>query len=201
MNQQITEMGQRIRAQRKQLGLSLHETARQANLSSGYLCQIEKGKYAPSVPIAQRLAKTLGMRPQVLILPASRKRGRRSGTRLELLAYLNRYFAEKGYMPAIREIMEDMNFSSTSAVNYALDQMEDWGWISRDRDVARGIRLHEVDNMQSISRELARLRQAVVQADPTCLQDGRFEQMAGSPQTTLEVAAALLGANRSCAID
>lgn len=192
MNQQMIEIGQQIRAQRKRLGLSLREVALRAKMSDRYLSEVERGKYVPSVPVAKNLAKVVGLPLHSLTLPSSRVRSNRSGARLELWDYLNRYFIEKGYMPTVREIMDALSFGSTSAVDYALGQIENWGWISRDPDVARGIRLHEIDNVQSFSRGLARLRQAIIEADPTCLDDGRFEEMMGSPQQVLEIAAALL---------
>lgn len=43
--------------------------------------------------------------------------------------------------PTIREIQEACNISSTSLVNYYLGQMEEAGWIARDRKISRGIRL------------------------------------------------------------
>src|SRR3970040_434192 len=42
---------------------------------------------------------------------------------------------------SIREIGEDCDISSTSVVNYYLDQLEKSGHIERDRKISRGMRL------------------------------------------------------------
>jgi SOS-response transcriptional repressor LexA len=40
--------------------------------------------------------------------------------------------------PKIREIMRELNISSTSPVDYHLDKLEDWGYIARERRVSGG---------------------------------------------------------------
>lgn len=51
-------------------------------------------------------------------------------------------FQEKnGYPPSIREICTAADISSTSVVNYYLDQLKKLGYIERDGKVSRGIRL------------------------------------------------------------
>lgn len=59
---------------------------------------------------------------------------------MRILEILNDY-TEKGYPPSIRQICEDADISSTSVVNYYLNQLEKWGYIERDRKISRGIRL------------------------------------------------------------
>jgi repressor LexA len=54
---------------------------------------------------------------------------------------LDTFQKRNGYPPAIREICEHAVISSTSVVNYYLDQLEDMGYIERDQGVSRGIRL------------------------------------------------------------
>jgi repressor LexA len=46
-----------------------------------------------------------------------------------------------GYPPSIREICDRSKISSTSVVNYYLEQLEEMGFIERDRRVSRGVRL------------------------------------------------------------
>lgn len=48
---------------------------------------------------------------------------------------------DKGYPPSIREIGEQTGISSTSVVNYYLEQLEKWGYIERDRRISRGVRV------------------------------------------------------------
>jgi len=59
---------------------------------------------------------------------------------LRILEILTEY-TEKGYPPSIRQICDDAEISSTSVVNYYLNQLEKWGYIIRDRKISRGIRL------------------------------------------------------------
>jgi repressor LexA len=58
-----------------------------------------------------------------------------------ILEVLERFQDHNGYPPSIREICEKTDISSTSVVNYYLDQLEDMGYIERDRRVSRGVRL------------------------------------------------------------
>lgn len=59
----------------------------------------------------------------------------------KILDVLARFQEQYGYPPSIREICEQANISSTSVVNYYLEQLEDMAYIERDGRVSRGIRL------------------------------------------------------------
>ena len=59
----------------------------------------------------------------------------------KILEVLEHYQDNVGYPPSIREIGKEANISSTSVVNYYLDQLEELGYIERDRKVSRGMRL------------------------------------------------------------
>jgi repressor LexA len=58
----------------------------------------------------------------------------------KILEVLEDFQKENGYPPAIRQICDKADISSTSVVNYYLDQLEDLGYIHRDEGVSRGIR-------------------------------------------------------------
>jgi repressor LexA len=58
-----------------------------------------------------------------------------------ILDFLQVYQRENKYPPSIREIGEKTGISSTSVVNYYLDQLEKMGKIERDRKISRGVRL------------------------------------------------------------
>ena len=58
-----------------------------------------------------------------------------------ILEFLQVYQHENKYPPSIREIGEKTGISSTSVVNYYLDQLEKRGLIERDRKISRGVRL------------------------------------------------------------
>jgi repressor LexA len=59
----------------------------------------------------------------------------------KILEVLERFQDQNGYPPSIREICEKTGISSTSVVNYYLEQLEEMGYIERDRRVSRGVRL------------------------------------------------------------
>jgi repressor LexA len=71
----------------------------------------------------------------------------------KILDLLQKY-AEKGYPPSIREIGEQTGITSTSVVNYYLEQLEKWGYIERDRRISRGLRV--------VPEKLAELGNALV---------------------------------------
>jgi repressor LexA len=58
-----------------------------------------------------------------------------------IIKYIDRFLAEKGYPPSIRDIQRGCSISSTSVVDYNLNILEDRGFIDRHADVSRGIRL------------------------------------------------------------
>lgn len=59
----------------------------------------------------------------------------------KILKYMESYQKQFGYPPAIREICDETGVSSTSVVNYYLDQLEKWGYIKREKNISRGITL------------------------------------------------------------
>jgi repressor LexA len=59
----------------------------------------------------------------------------------KILKFLEKFQGENGFPPSIREIGENTNISSTSVVNYYLNQLEEMHYIERESNVSRGIRL------------------------------------------------------------
>ena len=59
----------------------------------------------------------------------------------KILDFIQEYQREYKHPPSIREIGEHCDISSTSVVNYYLDQLEKEGYIERDRKISRGLRL------------------------------------------------------------
>lgn len=59
---------------------------------------------------------------------------------IKILELLDKH-TDKGYPPSIREIGEQTGITSTSVVNYYLEQLEKWGFIERDRRISRGLRV------------------------------------------------------------
>jgi len=72
----------------------------------------------------------------------ARKRAKGLSERqVKILDVLERFNNQNGYPPSIREICDKTGISSTSVVNYYLNQLEEGGFIERDGRVSRGIRL------------------------------------------------------------
>lgn len=72
---------------------------------------------------------------------------------LEVLEYFQ---INVGYPPSIREICDQANISSTSVVNYYLDQLQEMEYIQREGRVSRGIRL-----LKPLSQESSQVSEAV----------------------------------------
>lgn len=60
---------------------------------------------------------------------------------LKVLEVLASYQEENGFPPTIREIGSQAGITSTSVVNYYLEQLADWGYIERAGKASRGVRL------------------------------------------------------------
>jgi len=58
-----------------------------------------------------------------------------------ILEFIKEYLDEYDYPPTIREIGTAAGISSTSVVNYNLERLESMGYIERNREVSRGLRL------------------------------------------------------------
>ncbi|MBM3187463.1 MAG: repressor LexA [Chloroflexi bacterium] len=58
-----------------------------------------------------------------------------------MLRVIRDYTQEYGYPPTFREIGELVGISSTSVVSYNLKVLQREGYLARDRDVSRGLRL------------------------------------------------------------
>lgn len=65
---------------------------------------------------------------------------------IKVLEFMATYQNENGRPPSIREIGEEVRISSTSVVNYYLDQLQKMGYLERDTRVSRGLRLTEKVN-------------------------------------------------------
>jgi repressor LexA len=74
----------------------------------------------------------------------------------KILKFLEKFQNENGFPPSIREIGENTNISSTSVVNYYLNQLEEMNYIERESNVSRGIRL-----LKTLEGNLVQVAQAV----------------------------------------
>lgn len=58
-----------------------------------------------------------------------------------ILKYVWEYWRESGRPPTIREIGSAVDISSTSVVNYNLNKLEEKGYLEREAEVSRGLKL------------------------------------------------------------
>jgi repressor LexA len=58
-----------------------------------------------------------------------------------ILEFIRTFIDEHQFPPTIREIGETVGITSTSVVKYNLDALERRGFIERDREISRGLRL------------------------------------------------------------
>ncbi|MFC2030726.1 transcriptional repressor LexA [Chloroflexota bacterium] len=59
----------------------------------------------------------------------------------KILDFIREFIGERSFPPTIREIGQTVGISSTSVVKYNLDALERKGFIERDGEISRGIRL------------------------------------------------------------
>jgi len=70
-------------------------------------------------------------------------KGKLSERQKRMLEFIQRFTSDSGYPPSIREIGEAADISSTSVVNYNLNRLVEEGFLTRDQNVSRGLRLTE----------------------------------------------------------
>ena len=58
-----------------------------------------------------------------------------------ILDFITGFVREKGYAPSVRDIMKGCSISSSSVVQYHLNQLENLGFIHRNREISRSITL------------------------------------------------------------
>ena len=75
----------------------------------------------------------------------------------KILEFLNEYVEENGYPPSIREIGTATGTSSTSVVSYNLKRLEERGYLSRDRQVSRGLKLTSTARAEMTPEAVVRL--------------------------------------------
>jgi len=76
----------------------------------------------------------------------ARRREGLSPRHKKILTFLETFLSEHGYPPSIREIGDHTQISSTSVVNYYLNQLEEMNYIERESNVSRGINLLKTSN-------------------------------------------------------
>lgn len=131
------------------------------------------------------------------MMMARRKEGL-SERHKKILEVLEHYQDNVGYPPSIREIGREANISSTSVVNYYLDQLEEMGYIERDRKVSRGMRLIKnvagqiIGEISDVLDEIMRIPLAGRIGAGIVVQPPEFGFATFSPDEGVEVARSML---------
>jgi repressor LexA len=68
-------------------------------------------------------------------------KGKLTERQRRILDYIQDFSTDNGYPPSIRQIGASVGISSTSVVNYNLNRLVEEGFLDRDKNVSRGIRL------------------------------------------------------------
>ena len=112
---------------------------------------------------------------------------------ISVLKFLVKYQDENGRPPSIREIGDAAKISSTSVVNYYLEQLEKMGYIERDSRVSRGLRLTDkVNEVVQMITDLLRVPIVgrIVASEPVPVPSSDFNYY--DADTTVDIAASLL---------
>lgn len=68
-------------------------------------------------------------------------KGKLTDRQRRILDFIQEFTSDNGYPPSIRQIGASVGISSTSVVNYNLNRLVEEGFLDRDKNVSRGIRL------------------------------------------------------------
>jgi repressor LexA len=112
---------------------------------------------------------------------------------ISVLKFLVKYQDENKRPPSIREIGDAAKISSTSVVNYYLEQLEKMGYIERDGRVSRGLRL--TDKVSEVVQVISDLMHVpvvgrIVASEPVPVPSSDFNYY--DADTTVDIAASLL---------
>src|SRR5512138_3442101 len=106
----------------------------------------------------------------------------------KILDFIQDYQRKHKHPPSIREIGESCGISSTSVVNYYLDQLERNGHIERDRKISRGLRVTGQSPLGELFRVPVLGR--IVAGEPITIPDSDFRLF--GPDESIEIATSLM---------
>jgi repressor LexA len=105
-----------------------------------------------------------------------------------ILDFIQEYQRKHKHPPSIREIGESCSISSTSVVNYYLDQLEKSGHVERDRRISRGLRVTGQNPLAEMHRVpvLGRIQAG----EPILVPGSDFNYL--DPEESVEIASSLM---------
>lgn len=77
----------------------------------------------------------------------------------QILEVIEDYRAEHGYAPSYREICAQTDITSTSMVNYYLEQLEEMGYIERQENISRSLKIKQAAREQ-VQKAIGAVKQA-----------------------------------------
>ncbi|MBK9710105.1 MAG: transcriptional repressor LexA [Kouleothrix sp.] len=80
-----------------------------------------------------------------------------SNRQKDILGYIEDFVQDNGYPPAIRQIQEKLDISSTSVVAYNLKALESKGLLKRQGKVSRGITIPQTTPVRISAREFTQI--------------------------------------------
>jgi len=94
-----------------------------------------------------------------------------------MLDAIRSFLDENGYPPTIRQLCDMADISSTSVASYNLDILQRQGFITRDPDVSRGIRLVEDgEASRRVGQVAVPLLGVIAAGEPIPVPDSDFSQ-------------------------
>ncbi|MFO8035942.1 MAG: transcriptional repressor LexA [Anaerolineales bacterium] len=76
----------------------------------------------------------------------------------QILEVIENYRAEHGYAPSYREICAQTDITSTSMVNYYLEQLEEMGYIERKENISRSLKIKRAAR-EKVERAIGKVRE------------------------------------------
>jgi repressor LexA len=98
-----------------------------------------------------------------------------------IVSFIREFTAQYGYPPSIRQIGVNVGISSTSVVSYNLNILQQKGFISRTREISRGVRLVEPNESEEIEVTINHplyipMLGFIAAGDPIPIPEGDFAQ-------------------------
>jgi len=94
-----------------------------------------------------------------------------------VLEFIRAFVQENGYPPTIREIGSAVGISSTSVVNYNLNILQAKGYILRNRDISRGVRLVDQKTEPRFATIRVPILGRIVAGEPVPVPDENFSPL------------------------
>ena len=106
----------------------------------------------------------------------------------QILVFIREFIRRNGYPPTIRDIGKSVSISSTSVVNYNLNVLQNKGFLTREQDVARGLRLVEEDRQPDMDQMRAiPILGAIAAGEPLLIPDDSFSSFSSSDHDVISL--------------